>query len=101
MVLFAVLVADVETRQADGGTADVQAPTPRPAGAGTGSIVDVSGLKRCRAMNAGAHAEADHVGQAVELAAEIGGVAGEAGQPPIKGVEQHGDEDQIRRGDKR
>ena len=32
---------------------------------------------------------ADRVRQTVELAAEIGGVAGETGQTPIQGVEDH------------
>ena len=46
----------------------------------------------------GGEAEADDIGQAVELSAEIGGVAGEPRQPAVEGVEDHGQEDQICRG---
>ena len=45
----------------------------------------------------GGAAETDNVGQAVKLSAEIGGVAGEAGEAAVDGIEEHGDEDQVRR----
>ena len=46
-------------------------------------------------MNAGAAPKLTDVGQAVELAAEVGRVPGEPRQPAVQRVEDHRDEDQV------
>src|SRR6185437_1032955 len=54
-------------------------------------------VKQLQRDKGGGAAEADDVGEAVELYAEIGGMAGESRQAAVDGVEEHRDEDQVGR----
>ena len=93
MMLFAVLVADVESSQPDGGTAHVKGGDG-PNEAHDGQIpVGAFDVEKAQGDKRGGESEADDVGHAVELSAEVGGVAGEPRKPAIQGVEDHGQKD--------
>src|SRR5262249_51418105 len=99
MVLFAVLIADVESRQANCGATEIER-TDRP----DQSRDDEGkrwafGFEEQQGDERGGGAEADGVGEAVELAAKIGCVAGEARQSSIQSIKDHRDKDQVSGGD--
>jgi hypothetical protein len=98
MMLLAVLVADVEAGEAEGGAAHEERANGPDRAVGEQGQVARSGLSEEQEHHKRrGRAEADDIGEAVELAAEVGGVAGEAGEAAIEGVEDHRQENQIRR----
>ena len=101
MTLLAMLVADIESRETDGGAAHVErADRPDEPADDRRAVECCVAVKQLQGDERRGAAEADDVGQAVELPAEVGGMPGEAGEAAVDGVEEHRDEDQVGRSKK-
>src|SRR5258708_935603 len=98
--LLAVLVTDVEAGEAHGGAAHVErADRPDQARYRRQQIVGMHGFENLKRQECRRDAEADDVSEAVELAAEVGGMARVAGKATVDGIENHREEDQVGGGD--
>jgi hypothetical protein len=99
VMLLTVFVADVEPRQPQGGAAHEQRADPKAEpGQDERDFFGIAGVaehQKQQGEKRRCGAEADDIGEAVELTAEIGGVPGKAGEPAVECVEHHRQENEV------